>query len=254
MRFIEPSYEILHCPEGEEVLALLELAARTCYKSEDKIDDGKEPCAHCAGTGRIYDPHANLQWSTERTCPECFGVGSRQAREPTSHRLIKQILNSQHLSVIEHVSITVKFVCNRGVSHELVRHRLASYSQESTRYCNYNKERHGGGHLNIINPSYRPQGSEDPAVSERRIIWERALTAIERAYNSLIELGEKPQQARDILPIGLKTEVVTTANLREWQHIFRMRCSPKAHPQIRELMIPLRDELRKRIPLIFDDE
>ena len=235
MRFIDPSYEILACPSGDELLSLLEKAARVCYKSEDKIHSG-ERCDSCA------------DGTTE--CALCGGTGF--SRKPSSHAMVRKLLKSGHLSVIEHQSITVRFVCNRGVSHELVRHRLCSFSQESTRYCNYGK---GDAGLNIIEPSYRRKTGPDEHLSieyERRKVWEKALSAIERAYLELLALGEKPQQARDILPIGLKTEIVTTCNLREWKHIFNLRCSKKAHPQIRELMIPLREELRLRIPLIFD--
>lgn len=241
MQFIKPSFTIMHCPDGEEVLRLLEEAARTCYKSEDKIDPGQR-CA-C-----FHTP------AEERRCSSCTNTWQR---EPSSYALVRKILDSGHHSVIEHCSITVRFICNRGVTHELVRHRLASYSQESTRYCNYSKDKHGG-ELNIIEPSHRPRVTVDASVDspkgrERRRIWEHALDVIESTYLSLIELGEQPQGARDILPIGLKTEIVCTANLREWRHIFALRCSKRAHPQIRELMVPLREKLQRRIPLIFDE-
>jgi thymidylate synthase (FAD) len=235
MRFVEPSYEILHCPEGEDVLALLEQAARVCYKSEDKIHSG----AMCP---RDLEDHSD--------CDVCRGAHE----EPSSYAMVRKIIGSGHHSVIEHATISVRFICNRGVTHELVRHRLASYSQESTRYCNYRKGKFGG-ELTIIEPSYRPALHAPEGVpATKRDVWERALRSIELAYLSLIEMGEKPQQARDILPIGLKTEIVCTANLREWRHIFALRCSPRAHPQIRELMVPLREELQRRIPLVFDDE
>lgn len=253
MRFIEPSYEILYCPDGEDVLRLLEAAARTCYKSEERTDDGREQCPRCDGRGR----YKSDTWGGDRVaCDRCQRKGRIQARKPSSHALIRKIIDSGHHSVIEHACITVRFVCNRGVTHELVRHRLASYSQESTRYCDYSKGKHGN-ELAIIEPSYRPavdalEVSLDSVEYERRRVWCEALAKVERAYLKLIELGEKPQEARDILPIALKTEIVTTANLREWRHIFALRCSKRAHPQIRELMIPLRDELRQRIPIIFD--
>lgn len=264
MKFIKPSYEIMQCPDGEEVLRLLEQAARTCYKSEDKITTGTG-CAFCGGVGRVDltlmpDYHAA---DGSYGCNECGGSG--WAVEPSSYAMIRKILISGHHSVIEHLSLTVRFICNRGVTHELVRHRLASYSQESTRYCNYSKDKHGG-ELNIIEPSYRPRmsstyGETDPDKiaqielgDKRRQVWEVVLGHIEAAYLRLIELGEKPQQARDILPIGLKTEIVTSANLREWRHILNLRgVNKRAHPQIRELMVPLLRELAGRIPLIFVD-
>jgi len=284
MRFIQPSFEIMQCPDGEEVLTFLERAARTCYKSEDKIDEGQRG---------------------DECCP-----GKRWAREPSSHRLIRKLIKTdfreqllrqivdtlnaapadgteleralldlvigtvhqsitgRHESVIEHAVVSVGIVCNRGVSHELVRHRLASYSQESTRYCNYSRGKFGGG-LNIIEPSHRPPESQCPAkthtllgaqprdprcICMRRIVWEQGLNTIEQVYLRLLELGEKPQEARDILPIGLKTEVVSTFNLRQWRYVFIMRgLNEAAHPQIRELMLPLLHHLSSRIPIVFDD-
>jgi thymidylate synthase (FAD) len=239
----------MQCPDGEEVLRLLEEAARTCYKSEGKIHPG-ERCRKCRCA-----PQPCVD------CPDCSG--SRWTKEPSSHKLIRKLLRIGHLSVIEHCSITVKFVVNRGVTHELVRHRLASYSQQSTRYCNYSNERHCMG-LNIIEPSHRrdmgdrPQpydpGSADDIAWQRWQTWMAALQHIEQAYLRLIELGEKPQEARDILPIGLAAPIVMTANLREWRHVFWLRAiNEKAHPQIREVMLPLLAELQQRIPLIFDD-
>jgi thymidylate synthase (FAD) len=229
MKFVKPSYEILHCPDGEEVLRLLELAARNCYKSEDKIDPGQS-CDPCCSAGTVWDNTLRK----DIVCPSCHGSG--WAREPSSYKLVRKILRSGHHSVIEHASITVRFVVNRGVTHELVRHRIASYSQESTRYCNYNKGKFGS-ELTIVEPSHRLMPSPDlgdtakEVAVQRRQLWEMCLAHVEETYNRLIELGEKPQEARDILPIGLKTEIVTTANLREWRHIFRLRAlNERAHP------------------------
>lgn len=148
----------------------------------------------------------------------------------------------KHESVIEHVSLSVLFVCDRGVSHELVRHRLASFTQESTRYCNYSRGKFGG-EITVI----EPPGLKDPED------WEMAMMDCESAYIKAIEDGVTPQIARSVLPNSLKTEIVVTANLREWRHIFKMRTSKAAHPQMRELMIPLLIEFRRLLPEIFDD-
>lgn len=152
-------------------------------------------------------------------------------------KFLRSLIDRGHESAIEHVSITVRFICDRGVTHELVRHRLASYTQESTRYCNYSKLG-----VTFIEP---PWGLSD---FDKLI-----LSQMEEYYNTKIKLGQTPQQARYFLPNGLKTEIVTTANLREWRHILRLRTHKTAHPQMRELMIPLLRKLKERIPVVFDD-
>ncbi|MFH1135578.1 MAG: FAD-dependent thymidylate synthase [Pseudomonadota bacterium] len=166
--------------------------------------------------------------------------------EGSARSFVLGILKSGHHSVIEHFSITVRLVCDRGVTHELVRHRLASYSQESTRYANYSKEKFGR-ELTVIKPLFWPEDSPE----YRR--WVGAMEAAENAYLDLINLGARPEQARGVLPNSLKTEIVMTCNLREWRHVFSLRCSPAAHPQIRELLLPLLRELSEKIPVIFDD-
>jgi len=161
-------------------------------------------------------------------------------------RLIANIIASGHESVIEHEKVTVGVVCDRGVSHEVVRHRIAAYSQESTRYCNYSKGKFGGEITVIdIKPHLKNTASFD--------VWFRHMLASEKAYNKMIELGESPQIARSVLPNSLKTEIIITYDLREWRHFFRLRCALKAHPQMREITIPLFVEMKKRIPVIFDD-
>jgi thymidylate synthase (FAD) len=159
---------------------------------------------------------------------------------------VKMILKRGHLSVIEHQSVSVRFICDRGVSHEIVRHRLASYTQESTRYCNYTKGKFGS-EITVIEPCFWSQDDE------RYKVWKQAIEQIESAYNKLVELGATPQEARSILPNSLKTEIVVTMNLREWRHFFTMRTSAAAHPQMREVAIPLLKEFQKQIPIIFDD-
>jgi thymidylate synthase (FAD) len=207
LRLIEASYEIIEIPHGDYVVQKLERCARTCYKSEDNITQDS---------------------------------ATKFLRTLLSH-------NPPHMSVIEHGGIiTVKFNSNRGFTHEMVRHRLGSFSQESTRYCNYSKGKFDSS-LSVVSAAYRERGTEAFDV------WFDAMLYAERAYMCLLELGEKPEEARDVLPIALKSEIVVSGNLREWGHIFFQRTSPKAHPQMRELMIPLLTEVRLAIPVIYDD-
>jgi thymidylate synthase (FAD) len=156
---------------------------------------------------------------------------------------IKAIIKSGHESVIEHEKVTVRVICDRGVTHEIVRHRIASYSQESTRYYDYSKT----GSITVIEPFFF---KDDPGKWK---VWFETMEACEKAYNKLRELGASPQQARSVLPNSLKTEIVITYNLREWRHFFKLRTTPAAHPQMREIAIPLLKEFQKRIPVVFDD-
>ncbi len=158
----------------------------------------------------------------------------------------RRIVASGHHSVIEHASLTVKFVCDRGVTHELVRHRLASFSQESTRYANYSKEKFGR-EITVVKPPFWAEDSPEYAC------WKSAMEAAEDSYLKLVDMGARAEQARSVLPNSLKTEIVMTCNLREWRHVLKLRCAEAAHPQIRELLLPLLSELRAKIPVIFDD-
>lgn len=164
----------------------------------------------------------------------------------SSRRFVANILKNGHESVIEHETISVKFICDRGVSHEIVRHRIASFSQESTRYCNYTNDKFGN-ELTFIRPYF---WSND---DEKMRIWINCMETAEKSYNDLIKLGVKPQEARTILPNSLKTELIMTTNLREWRHFFKLRVSPQAHPQMRQVTCPLLEELKQRIPIVFDD-
>ncbi len=161
-------------------------------------------------------------------------------------RFVKNIIRSGHESVIEHEKITVKIICDRGVSHEIVRHRIASYSQESTRYCNYYADKFGN-ELTFIKPYF---WNED---LEKYKIWENAMLYIEKAYMELIGAGAKPQEARSVLPNSLKTEIIVTMNLREWRHFFKLRADKTAHPQMRQIALPLLKEFQKDIPVVFDN-
>ncbi len=221
MKLIKPSFVIEDEIDGEKILKNLERYGRVCYKSEEKIT------------------------------PD------------SARKFIANILKSGHESIIEHEKVTVRIICDRGVTHEIVRHRIASYSQESTRYCNYS-----GGVTFIIPPwvrlrvgDYRyasdvfPPKNDVPweNLTRDEQIWFSSMLYSEEAYIELLGEGWTPQQARSVLPNSLKTEIVITYNLREWRHFFRLRCSKKAHPQMREVAIPLLLEFQKLIPVIFDD-
>jgi len=171
--------------------------------------------------------------------------------EGSAEKFVHMILNRRHESVIEHASMSVKFVCDRGVTHELVRHRLCAFSQESTRYCNYSKGKFGG-ELTVIDPCFWSKPDHYPRPPQYAT-WVRSMENVEEDYLGLLKSGAKPQEARDVLPNSLKTEIVTTANLREWRHIFTLRTSEAAHPQMREIMCPLLKEVRQRIPILFDE-
>lgn len=188
---------------------------------------------------------AKILQKLERCGRVCY-KSEDKITEGSAEKFIGMILKSGHESVLEHEKLTVKFICDRGVTHEIVRHRIASYSQESTRYCNYSKDKFGN-ELTFIRPCFWADDSEEYAV------WKQAMEEIEKTYVKLISLGAKPEEARSILPNSLKTEIVCTMNLREWRHFFRLRTAERAHPQIREISVALLGELKKRIPVIFDD-
>jgi thymidylate synthase (FAD) len=181
----------------------------------------------------------------ERAGRTCYKSEERMGPY-TAGSFLKRIIDSAHDSVLEHEKLTIRFICDRGVSHELVRHRIASFSQESTRYCNYSKDKYGG-EITVIKPSFWIEGSPEWES------WRKGCEAAEVAYLQLLELGASPEQARGVLPTAIKTEIVVTANLREWRHILSLRTNNRAHPQIREIMIPLLKELQGIIPVIFDD-
>ena len=166
--------------------------------------------------------------------------------ETSAQAFVGNIIQRGHEAVLEHASVTVKFTVDRGVSHEIVRHRLAAYCQESTRYCNYSKNGFGG-EITVIKPLYLDEGTRAFAC------WRGACETAESAYFSLLEWGCSPQEARAVLPNSLKTEVVMTANLREWRHFFKLRTAPAAHPQMREVTIPLLCRMQELIPVVFDD-
>ena len=220
MKIIKPSYEIMDPIDGQAILKKIELIARVSHRSEGNIT------------------------------------------ETSAAPFVKSIIELHDESVLEHVSITVRFVCDRGVSHELVRHRIAAFTQESTRYCNYSKDGFGN-EITVIQPcflsdmTYLDMEEEIPCASRgfthKDFAWYNAMQHAETFYFDMLKAGATPEEARSVLPNSLKTEVVCTANLREIRHILKLRCNKRAHPQIRELMVPLLHELQAKIPVVFDD-
>ena len=167
-------------------------------------------------------------------------------KEGSAEKFVANLIERDHEAVLEHVSVTVKFIVDRGVSHEIVRHRLASYCQESTRYCNYSKNTFEN-EITVIKPLFLEEGTDGFEM------WKRSCEYAESTYFNLLEWGCTPQEARTVLPNSLKTEVVMTANLREWRTFFKLRTSPAAHPQMLEVTRPLLDRFKRLIPVVFDD-
>ena len=176
--------------------------------------------------------------------------------EGTAEAMVRALIKRGHEAMLEHFSFSVKFTVDRGVSHEIVRHRLASFAQESTRYCNYGSK---GGEITVIEPCYLIVDGVEVSVdqwSERYEAWVSACEEAEKSYLRMLADGSTPQEARAVLPTSLKTEIVMTANLREWRHFLKLRAvgtTGKPHPQMLEVAVPLLIELREMIPVIFDD-
>lgn len=211
MKVIEAKAEILRPALTQDAIDAIyrniEIAGRTCYKSEDKITND------------------------------------------SARKFVRALVKSGHEAMIEHASMTVRFTVDRGVSHELVRHRIASFAQSSTRYCNYSQAKFGN-ELTVIKPCF---WSENTA---KYTAWFSAMKAAERYYFDLLEYGAKPEEARSVLPNSLMTEVVVTANFREWRNIFKLRAAGETgrpHPQMQEVMIPLLKQCQELMPELFDD-
>lgn len=164
----------------------------------------------------------------------------------SAQKFISALIKNGHESVIEHTSVSVKVICDRGVSHEIVRHRLASYSQESTRYCNYSESKFCN-QLTFIRPVFFERGSD------RYKLWELAMESAEKTYLEMTAQGIRPEEARSVLPNSLKTEIIMTMNLREWRHFFRLRTAAAAHPQMRQVATLICMEFKANIPVIFDE-
>lgn len=163
--------------------------------------------------------------------------------EDSYQTFVRRLIDRGHEAMVEHSSFTVRFIVDRGVSHELVRHRIASFAQESTRYCNYGH----AGEITVIEPCFWEEGSQ------KYVAWKHGCMVAQRRYLELLEDGASPQEARSVLPNSLKTEVVMTANFREWRNFFKLRTAKGAHPQMREVTIPLLRYLQSVCPIVFDD-
>lgn len=220
MNIMKPSFEILTpiSEGGIDELKHIEKIGRVCYKSEGNITEDGE----------------------------------------SAKKFVKMLINRGHEAMIEHSSLSVKFTVDRGVSHELVRHRIASFAQESTRYVNYSLDKFGS-EINVIDIyggiELDGKMKDMNTLSKNKIIdeWYEAMEDAERHYMKLMELGATPQIARSVLPNSTKTEITITANYREWRNFFKLRVPATAHPQMREVTIPLLKELKNKLPIIFDD-
>jgi thymidylate synthase (FAD) len=209
MKIVKQSFEILSdiSDGGLKELKQIERVARVCYKSENKITED----------------------------------GS------SAKKLVSFLIKQGHEAMLEHSQLSVLFTCDRAIANELVRHRIASFAQESTRYCNYAGNRFGG-EITVIQPDYLEEGSFD------WLSWIYVCKECDHEYAMAIkEKHMRPEQARCLLPLSLKTDIVVTANYREWRNIFKLRCDKAAHPQMRVLMTSLLTELQDKIPVIFDD-
>lgn len=256
MKIVEPSHRILNkiSEGGIDELKLIEECARISYRSEDRITEDGE----------------------------------------SAKKMVKKLIDNGHESCLEHSSMSVIFVCDRAIANELERHRLASFTQESTRYVNVKAEKLGAdGEMQVILPRDLEEGhkifeheeaifketDEDPssvwaydiynyAIRDKKLSAEdlRKLTnyyvfissveAAEQYYTFLTDAVSTKvplEIARGVLPLSLATKVAMTTNYREWRHIFKLRCEEHAHPDMRDLMIPLLHEVKQRIPVVFDD-
>ena len=184
----------------------------------------------------------------ERCARVCYKSEDR-ITDGSAEKMVAALIRSGHEAMLEHYSFTVKFICDRGIANELVRHRIASFAQESSRYCCYAKDKFGK-ELTFISPCFWEPDSDNYAR------WFHEMDEAEKTYLAMIEDGATPEQARDILPTSIKTEIVMTANLREFRHFFKLRAegvTGKPHPQMLEITIPLLKELKQKIPVVFDD-
>jgi thymidylate synthase (FAD) len=199
------------------------------------------------------DPFITFLWVTpnpliaiEQAGRTCYKSELKMTQDSAT-RFVRMLIERGHEAMLEHASLSYRVVCDRGISHEIVRHRLFSYAQESTRYCNY------ADTFNIT--VIRPAG----LTPKQALLWESTISICEDAYLRLVDRNEwgddvcKPEIARSVLPTCLKTAIVITGNVREWRHFFKLRCEKHAHPQMQEVAHLLLRDAVFRIPVVFDD-
>ena len=197
--------------DAQAIIKKVERACRTCYRSEDKIEEG------------------------------------------SAERLIRSCIKRGHHSILEHGNVTFRIVCDRGVSHEIVRHRIAAYSQESTRYCNYSQDKFGN-ELTFIYPSWVPEDRNEKSANVQWLLLQQGCDQLEKLYFGMLSHGAKPEEARAILPNCLRTELVMTMNIRELRHFLKLRLSKAAHPDIRVIAAQMLEILRVvGLGIFFED-
>ncbi|MBQ6759578.1 MAG: FAD-dependent thymidylate synthase [Selenomonadaceae bacterium] len=191
-----------------------------------------------------FDAAAVIQ-KLERAGRVCY-KSEGNIKADSAEKFIRGIIKRGHESVIEHATVSFKIVCDRGVTHELVRHRLASYSQESSRFCDYSAGKFGG-ELTFIKPCFWTDDDENFQL------WKATMAQLEKTYLAMRAAGARPEEARSILPNSLKTEIFVTMNLREWRHFLKLRTAKAAHPQMREIALKIYQILVEKLPAVFDD-
>ncbi len=201
INIIEPKVEFVTPINGEIILKRIEECGRTCYQSQGKISKD----------------------------------------DTSARRFAANIIRRGHESVLEHCSFTVRFIVDRAIANEIIRHRIASFSQESTRYVNYSDEG-----PTFVKPNFFK-------TKEDEQLWRDTMASLAQTYKTMIEHGMTPQEARCVLPNSLKTELIMTANIREWRHFLKLRTAPAAHPQMRQVACQLLDMCKEKIPVLFDD-
>lgn len=200
---------------------------------------------------------SNPSYEEMLTKIECIGrvcyKSENRIEEGSAEKFIRGIIKRGHESVIEHESLSVRVICDRGISHEIVRHRIASYSQESSRYCNYSNDKFSNQISCIDIATGFKYDLNNENDFKKYQIWEKAMKSSEEYYFQLLDLGAKPEEARSVLPNSLKTELIITMNLREWRHFFKLRTSHRAHPQMVEVACNILNQFVERYPLFFED-
>lgn len=268
MILIKPTFQIIDQDSGlQGIYRQIELAGRTCYKSEDKMtSDSAESFVNRmikSGHGAMLEHGTVYLCATERftyydtdvifegteldkyeynkyskvSCDGTYKYVTTNLRVLVENGWLSDLQYLCEPTIYHAKRVTVRFNCDRGISHEIVRHRVMSFAQESTRYCNYSKDKFSN-QISCITP---PWLSESEALE-----FEEDLQVMEQVYFKWLKKGWLAQQARGFLPTFLKTEVVVTGFVNDWEHFFELRCPASAHPQVRELAIPLQEEFIKR--------